>query len=111
MLFSEAQQFSTRREVPFSPRCDHFDVWLKRVIGQLETNLIISFARCAMRNGITTDVTRNLDLFLRNQRARNRRAKQIHALVERIGAEHGENVVTTELVSQVFDEDIFGLNP
>ena len=48
----------------------------------------------------------DLDLALGDQRPRDRGAQEIDALVERVGAEHREDVVADEVLAQVFDEDL-----
>ncbi len=63
-----------------------------------------------MGHGIGAHLLRDLDLFLGDQRARDRGAQQIDALVQRIGAEHGEDIVAHEFLAQIFDEDVLGLD-
>ena len=53
---------------------------------------------------------RDLDLALGDQRPGDRGAEQILALVERVGAEHREDVVADELLAQIVDEDVLGLD-
>ena len=52
----------------------------------------------------------DLDLALGDQRARDRGAKQIQALIERVRAHHREDEVLDELLAQIVDEDVLGLH-
>jgi hypothetical protein len=61
--------------------------------------------------GVGTDHPRNLDLALGDQRTRDRGAEEIKAFVERIGAHHREDIVADELLLEIVDEDMFGLDP
>ena len=63
-----------------------------------------------MGNGISTDLFGNLDLFLGNQRTRNRGAEQIDAFIDGIGAEHREDVIADEFLAKVLDENVFRLD-
>jgi hypothetical protein len=63
-----------------------------------------------VRDGIGADLLRDLDLPLGDKRARDRGAKEIRALVERIRPEHGKNVVAHELFAQILDEDVLRLD-
>ncbi len=62
-----------------------------------------------MRHRIGADLLGDLDLALGDQRPRDRRAEQILALVQRIGAEHREDVILDEGIAQILDENL--LNP
>ena len=59
-----------------------------------------------MGNGIGADLLRDLDLALGDQRARNRGAQQILALVQRIAAHHRRHEIAHELLAQVVDENL-----
>ena len=52
----------------------------------------------------------DLDLLLGDQRPRDRGAQQIDAFIERIGAEHREDIVADEFLAQILDEDVLGLD-
>ena len=82
----------------------------ERVIGKLETHLIVALARRAMRHGIGADLLRDLDLLLRDQRPRDRGAQQIDAFVKRIGAEHRKHIIADEFLAQILDENVFRLD-
>ncbi len=63
-----------------------------------------------MTHGVGADFGGDLDLLLGDQRPRDRGAEQVLPLVERVGAEHREHVVADELLAQVLDEDVAGLD-
>ena len=96
-----------RGQIPFAPWRDHRHIGLERIVGQLEPDLIVALAGGAMRHGVGTDLLRNLDLLLGDQRPRDRRAEQILAFVQRIRAEHREHVVAHEFFAQILDKNIF----
>jgi len=51
---------------------------------QLEADLVVALARGAVRHGVRAHRGRDLDLLLGDQRPRDRRAQQVHALVQRV---------------------------
>jgi hypothetical protein len=93
-----------------APGRDNFDVGLERVIGELETYLVIALAGRAMGDGVGADFLRDLDLFFGDQRPRDRSAEQILALVERVGPEHRKHVVADEFLAQILDKDVLRLD-
>ena len=34
--------------------------------------------------------------------------EQVHALIDRVGAEHGKHVIADEFLAQILDEDVLG---
>ena len=52
----------------------------------------------------------DLDLLLRDQRPRDGGAEQIDAFIERVGAEHREDVIADEFLAQILDEDVLRLD-
>ena len=63
-----------------------------------------------MADGVGAGLAGDLDLLLGDQRPGDGGAEQVHALVERVGAEHREHVVADELLAQVLDEDVVRLD-
>ncbi len=63
-----------------------------------------------MRDGVGADLFGDLDLFLGDQRPRDRGAEQILPFIDRVGAKHRKHVVAHELLAQIFDEDVFRLD-
>jgi hypothetical protein len=63
-----------------------------------------------MTDRIGADLFGDLDLFLGDQRTGNGGAQQIDAFIDRVGAEHGEDEIADELLTQVLDEDVAGLD-
>ena len=99
-------QLGARVQVPLPPRRDHPDVRLERVVGELEADLVVALAGRAVGDGVGADLAGDLDLALGDQRPGDRGAEQVGALVERVGAEHREDVVADELLAQILDEDL-----
>ncbi len=58
-----------------------------------------------MGDRVGSGLLRDLDLLLGDERPRDRGAEQVLPFVERVGAEHREDVVAHELLAQVLDED------
>ncbi|MNJ61334.1 hypothetical protein D3C77_571170 [compost metagenome] len=63
-----------------------------------------------MTDGVGADHAGDLDLALGDQRTGDRGAQQILALIDGVGAEHREDEVAHELLAQVVDEDVLGLD-
>ena len=110
MLLGKVDERLARAQVPFPPRRDHGDVRLERVIGELEAHLVVALAGRAVRHRVGADLLRDLDLLFGDQRPRDRGAEQILPLVERVRAEHREDVVAHELFAQILDEDVLRLD-
>ena len=110
VLLGKGNQRLARAQLPFPPRCDHGHVGFERVIAELETHLVIALAGRPMGNGLGADLLRDLDLPLGDERPRDRRPQEIRALVERVRAEHREDVVAHELFAQILDEDVLRLD-
>ena len=110
MLFSEIEQGFTALEIPFAPWCDDVDVGLQTIIAKLETHLIVTLAGGAVADRIGADLTGDFDLALGDQRTGDRGAEQVLAFIDRVGAEHREDVVFHELFADVLDEDVLGLD-
>ena len=110
MQLGEGEQRGARGETPFAPRRDDLDVGLERIGRELEAHLVVALAGRAVRDRVRPDFAGDLDEPLGDEGARDRRAEQILALVLRVGAEHREHVVADELLAQVLDEDVLGLD-
>ena len=110
VLLGEGDERFARAQLPFPPRRNHRDVGLERIIGQLETHLVVALAGRPVRHRVGADLFRDLDLSLGDQRPRDRGAEQVLSLVERVRPEHGEDVVAHELLAQILDEDVLRLD-
>ncbi len=110
VLFGEGDECLARAEFPLAPRRDDFHVGLERVVGKLEADLIVALAGRAMSHRIGADRFGDLDLLLGDERPRDRGAEQILSLVERVGAEHREDVIADEFLAQILDEYVFRLD-
>ena len=106
VLLGIGDQLGARSQIPFSPWGDDPDIGLLRVIGEFETNLIIALAGGTVRNSVSTHFAGNFDLAFGNQWPCDRGAKKIHALIERVGAEHREDIVAHKFFAQIFDENL-----
>ena len=110
VLLGEGDQLLARAQVPLAPGRDHGDVGLQGVIAEFESHLVVALAGGAVADRVGAGHLGDLDLALGDQRPGDRGAEQIHALVERVGAEHREHVVAHELLAQVLDVDVLRLD-
>jgi hypothetical protein len=100
------QQLLAREQVPLAPGRDDLHVGHQRVGAQLEAHLVVALAGGAVRDGVGAGLARDLDQPLGDERARDRGAEQVLALVDGVAAEHREDEVAHELLAQVVDEDV-----
>src|SRR5258705_10122556 len=63
-----------------------------------------------MGHSVGTELLGELDLLLRDQRTRDRRAEQILPLIHRVGAKHRKHVIADEFLAYILDEDILRLD-
>ena len=105
------QELFTRQQVPLAPRSDHFDIWHQGVGAKLKANLVVAFAGRPVADGVGAGFLRDLHESLGNQWASDGGAQQVLAFIQGIGSEHGEHKVTHKLFAQIFDEDVFGVDP
>ena len=110
VLLREVEQGFAAFEVPFAPGRHDADIGLQGVVGDLEADLVVALAGGAVGDGVGAGLARNLDLLLGDQRARDRGAQQVLALIDRVGAEHREDVVADKLLAHVFDEGVLRLD-
>ena len=99
----ELDQGRPRIEVPLAPRGDHREIGRERRVRELEAHLVIALAGRAVAHRVRPFPPRHVDLRLGDERPRDRRAHQVGALVQRIGAQHGEDEVPDELVPEIGD--------
>ena len=109
--FCKFQQLGAAGQIPFAPRRDHLDRRVQGIGRQLEPDLIIALAGRPMGHGIGPGFMRNPHQMLRNQRPRDRGAKQIQPFVKCIGPEHRKDEIPHELFAHIHDVDILGLDP
>ena len=105
------QQFFTREQIPLSPRGDHFDVGHQGIGSKLKTHLVVALARGAVADGVGVGFLRNFHQSFGNQGPGNGGAQQILTFVQGVGPEHGKDKISHELFAQIFNEDVFGINP
>ena len=110
MLLGVVQQSGAAVQVPHAPGGDHLDVGLEGVVAQFEPDLIVALAGGAVGDRVGADFVGDLDLALGDQRPGDRGAEQVCALVQRVGAEHGEDEIADEFFAQVVDIDVARLD-
>ena len=108
MRLGELKELRAARQIPFTPGRDHLDIGVERIGGKLETHLIVALAGGAVGDGIGAGFRGDLDQPFGDQRAGDRGAEQILALILRIGAKHRENEIAHEFLAQILDVDVFG---
>ena len=64
-----------------------------------------------MADGVRAGLAGDVDLLLGDQGPGDGGAQQVLALIDRVGPEHGEDVVADEFLAHVLDEDVLGLDP
>ena len=111
MRFGKFDQFGPAGQIPFAPGCNHLDIGIERIITQFETDLVIALAGCAMGNGIGPNLMGDLDLAFGNERPGNRSAEQIQSFIDRIGAEHREDIIADKFFAQIVYEDMLVFDP
>ena len=75
----------------------------QRLVGQLEADLVVALAGAAVGDRVGAFEERDLDLVLGDDRPRHRGAEEVLPLVDRPGAERGEDVLAEELLAGVDD--------
>ena len=102
---SVVDQIRAGAELPFgrTPAGDDFDVRIQGVCGQFEADLVVAFAGRAVADVFGAFGLRDIDKMLRDERAGDGCAEEVHVLVDGVGLEHREDVVFRELFRQVFD--------
>ena len=63
-----------------------------------------------MAHRVRANLARDLDLPLRDERARDGRSEKILALVHRVRAKHREDVIAHELLAEVVDVNLLDAN-
>src|SRR5215470_17247187 len=74
-----------RLDLPFPPRSDDLELRSKGFVGELESDLVVAFARAAVSNSVGAFSKRNFNLTFRQKRSTNRCAEQVLAFVHRAG--------------------------
>ena len=116
ILLGVSDELFAALQIPFAPWRDNFNVRITSIITKLKAHLIIPLTSGAMAHGISTCLRRNFDLPFGNQRPRYGCAQQINTLIQRVGAEHGEDIIADEFLTQVLNINFlnaqhFGLLP
>ncbi len=85
------------------PRRNNMDAWVERFGGQLEAALIVPLAGGAVGIGVGLHFAGHFEAGLRDERASDRGAEQVHAFVLRLPLQHGEGEVAAEFFASVDD--------
>ena len=107
VFISISQQLFAAEQIPFAPRCNHFDIGHQGVSAEFKTHLVIALARSAVADGVATGFFGDFYQSFGNQGARDRCAQQVFAFVQGVGAEHREDEIAHKFFAQVFDKDVF----
>ena len=103
MLPRELHEGSPGVQVPFAPRRDHGQLGSEGGIRQLEADLVIALAGGAVTDRVRALAERDVDLRLGDERARDRGAHEVGALVDGVGTQHGKDEVPDEFLAQIAD--------
>jgi hypothetical protein len=95
-------------DIPLAPRRDDGQFGRERREGHLEAHLIVALPGASVRERVGADTVRNLHLTLGDERPRHGGAQQVLPIVDRAGAEGGENEIAHELFAQIFHEAFLG---
>ena len=95
-------------DVPHAPGRDDLHIRRERLDCQLEPHLIVALAGAAVADGVRPLGARDLDDALGDDRARERRAQQVVALVDGAGLEGGVDVVGDEFLAQILHIELGG---
>ena len=90
MALGILQQFFPRCQIPLAPWRNNLDLRRQCIGRELEADLIISLARCSMRNRVGTRLLCRFDEVLCNQGPCYGRTEHVFAFVQRIRAQHGK---------------------
>ena len=85
--------------VPLTPRRDDRKIRREGGVGQLEANLVVSFASATMGKRVGADLARDLDLTPGNERPRHRGAEEILTTVDSASAEGGPHELFHEFLA------------
>ena len=109
VLLGVLERILTRADVPLAPRGDDRQARVERHVGQLEAHLIVALAGAAMRHRVGALLRGHPHLTFSDQRAGDRGAEQVAALIDRARLEQRKQVVAHELLAQVLDIALRGV--
>ena len=98
--------FVTALDGPFSPRSDDCHIRSVCLDCQLETNLIVALAGCAVADGICALFQSDSCQFLTDDRTSERGTQQVAVLVNCASLYGGENVVLNEGLLQIQNDQL-----
>ena len=101
MLRRVRDRVLARLERPLAPRRDDRQLRRERPVGELEAHLVVALARAAVGERVAAGLAGDLDLDAGDQRPGERRPEEVAPLVDRAGAQRGEDVVGDEGVLHV----------
>src|SRR5437764_6693407 len=95
-------------DVPFAPGRDHRQIRRERGVRELESHLIVSLSRAAVRERVGSNAACDLDLTTGDERPSHRCPEEVLAIVHGSSAQRGEDEVANEFLTQVLHEALFG---
>src|SRR5271157_3054143 len=102
------QSVFARLDGPFTPGCDDPQLGRQRLVGQLESHLVIAFPRATVRQGVGALFEGNLHLGLGKQRPGQGSSQQVLALVNRARLDGFPKVAGYKLLAEVLDKNLGG---
>ena len=102
---AQRQQLVVRSEANMHPVLGDLHFRHERVGTELEADLVVALAGRAVGDGVGADLFGDFDLALGDQRAGDRGAEEILALVQRVRSEHRKDEVLDKGFAEIVDED------
>ena len=97
-----------RTDVPQPPRRNNLQMRSQRLDGQLEPDLVVALAGCAVGNGHRAFLFGNAGQRLGDDRPRHRGTQQVFPFVHRTGFQRGPDVFGNERFPQILHKDLAG---
>ena len=108
MRLGVVQAIFARLQRPFPPGSDDLQIRRQRLVGVLETDLVVALAGAAMGDRFGALLQRQFYLVLGDHRPRDRGAQQVLVLIDCAGTYRRIHVVAHELIAQVEHHRLLG---
>ena len=108
MTLGIGNQSLARIEVPEPPRCDHLNSGPQCIVSEFEAYLVIPFPGRSVGHGIGLLSYGNVDLSLGDERPCDRCPQEIRTLVNRIGPQHGKDIMLDKFFPEVIYINLAG---
>ena len=106
VLLAKIHQRLAGIKIPLAPGRDHLNIGVQRIGPKLKAHLIVTLAGRTVGHRRRAGFAGNLYHALGDERPGDTRAQQILALVHRVSAEHGINIIGDKVLSEIFDVDL-----